>query len=73
MEHGQLTETERVALIFGVAVGRRFVQRVREMPQIEMQALVALAAADIYQVMVESDDPLRAVDDYLSAEEMMAE
>lgn len=73
MEHGQLTPVELVALRFGVAVGRRFMQRHREMPEIEIQALIALSAADVYQVMVESNDPLRAIGEYLLAEDMMAE
>ena len=60
------------ALIFGVAVARRFRQRRRMFPLEDADALVALAASDIWQVIqAGADDPLRALDEYLEAEEVL--
>lgn len=69
-----LDDTDRIGIIFGSAVRKRFGQlHERFQHTLPLDLLVGIAAYDAYVVMVSNDDPARAMDEFLEIESMFAE
>jgi hypothetical protein len=67
-DQDRTAEADLVGAVIGIAVARRAGQILGRDLDPEVSVAIAGASGDIFVVLALSDDPLRAVDDYLTAE-----